>query len=403
MLNVLTPEEAQRVIESAFPPCPRAERAPLDAACSRVLFSPVISGEYVPAFDRSTVDGYAVRAADTFGCSDALPALLRLEGKVAMGAECGVSVSPGACVEIPTGGALPRGADAVVMLEYTEDYGDGTIGVCHPAAPGMNLIFRGDDVRPGQTVLPAGRRLMPQDIGVLAAMGVSTVEVCRPLTVGVISTGDELVRVEEEPGAGQVRDVNSAVLQALVERAGARALRFGIVRDDEALLQSTLDAALERCDMVLISGGSSVGEKDATERLLAEKGELLFHGIAIKPGKPTILARLGDKPVFGLPGHPAAAMLIARMFVLPLLSRLAGCDESEYALTATLTEPVAANHGRAQVVGVGLTERDGALYAAPIHGKSGLIAALAGSNGYFLIPRDKEGVARGETVRVYRY
>lgn len=403
MLTVKTPEEVLRLLETEFSPRPVPEEVPLSEARGRVLFAPVEAGEFVPGFDRSTVDGYAVRSADTFGCSDAIPAILRLRGEVLMGEGAGCALEPGCCAAVPTGGAMPPGSDAAVMLEYTEDYGDGTVGICRSAAPGANLIFKGDDVRPGQTVLPAGRRLEVQDIGALAALGVSRVTVCRRPAVGILSTGDELVPVEETPGSGQVRDVNSAMLQALVEEAGGEAVCFGILRDDEELLREKLDLALERCDMVLLSGGSSVGMKDAACRVIGSRGEVLLHGVAMKPGKPTILGRAEGKPVFGLPGHPVAAFFVSRLFVLPLLDRLQGRTPGWYTVPAVLTEAVSANHGRAQYMGVFLSRRDGILCARPIRGKSGLITTLAGSDGWFCIPRDCEGAAAGETVQVYLY
>ncbi|MDE7261839.1 MAG: molybdopterin molybdotransferase MoeA [Oscillospiraceae bacterium] len=400
MLTVRTPEEVLHILETAFSPRPKPEEIPLAEARGRVLFAPITAEEFVPGFDRSTVDGYAVRSEDTFGCSDALPAILTLQGEVLMGEGADQALGPGCCAAVPTGGAMPIGSDAAVMLEYTEDYGDGTIGICKSAAPGANLIFKGDDVRPGQTVLPAGRRLTAQDIGALAALGTSRVAVSQRPAVGIISTGDELVPVDETPGEGQVRDVNSAMLQALAEEAGAQAVCFGILKDDEALLRETLDHALRQCDMVLISGGSSVGMKDATCRVIEDRGELLFHGIAMKPGKPTILGSAGGKPVFGLPGHPVAAYFVSRLFVRPLLDQLQGCASRRYAVPAVLTEAVSANHGRAQYMGVFLSERNGVWYASPIRGKSGLITTLANSDGYFCIPRDCEGVAAGETIDV---
>ena len=401
MLTVVTLSEAARIMEAAFPPRPEPETVSLEQARSRVLFEPVRATEYVPDFDRSTVDGYAVRAADTFGCSDALPAVLRLAGAVEMGCGAGDVLPENACFSVPTGGAIPMGADAAVMLEYTEDYGDGTIGICRPAAPGENLIFRGDDVRPGQTVLEAGRRLAPQDIGALAALGVAEVQVCRKPRVGILSTGDELVPVTGKPGAGQVRDVNSALLRALAEEAGAEAFCYGIVRDDETLLRAALELALRDSDLVLISGGSSVGAKDATERVLSERGDMLFHGLAVKPGKPTILAKLGDKPIFGLPGHPVAALFVARLLVAPLIERLMDCTAMRYSIPALVTESVSANHGRAQLMGVRLHVEDGRRFASPIRGKSGLITGLAGADGFFEIPRDREGVAAGEEIQVF--
>lgn len=403
MLTVKTPTEALAALEAAFLPCPQPESVPLDQALGRVLYAPVVAAEYVPGFDRSTVDGYAVRSADTFGCSDAIPAILALQGEVLMGQGAGGALAPGACVAVPTGGAIPPGADAAVMIEYTEDYGDGTIGIAKSAAPGADLIFKGDDVRPGQTVLPAGRRLAVPDIGALAALGASQVSVCRRPVVGILSTGDELVPVEAVPEAGQVRDVNAPLLQALAAEAGAETVHFGILQDDEALLGRTLDEALGRCDLVLLSGGSSVGMKDAACRVIGSRGEVLFHGIAMKPGKPTILGSARGKPVLGLPGHPVAAFFVARLLVRPLLARMQGRVLRQRTVPAVLTEAVSANHGRAQYMGVFLEDRAGALYARPIRGKSGLITTLAGSDGCFCIPRDREGCAAGETVDVWLY
>ena len=403
MLTVKTPEEVYAILEDAFPPCPVSEEVPLECACGRVLSEPIAAWEYVPGFDRATVDGYAVRSADTFGCSDAIPAVLTLQGEIAMGEGTGDTLRNGCCMAVPTGGYIPAGADAMVMIEYTEDYGDGTIGVCSPVAPGANLIFKGDDVRPGQVVLSAGRRLLPQDIGALAAMGVARVSVSKKLTVGILSTGDELIPVEETPRDGQIRDVNSAMLKALAGSAGARGICYGILRDEEALLRETLARALEECDMVLISGGSSVGMKDATCRVLESLGSVLFHGIAMKPGKPTILGNVNGKPVFGLPGHPVAAFFVSQLFVRPLIDRLMGRSYSQYTVPAVLTENVSANHGRAQYMGVFLSEKAGVRYARPIRGKSGLITTLAESDGYFYIPRDCEGVSMGTTIDVLLY
>ncbi len=403
MLTVKTPEEVHALLKEAFPQVTSRENVPLDAACGRVLAQAVESGEYIPDFDRSTVDGYAVRAADTFGCSDAMPAVLTLTGEILMGGAAPGPVEPGCCMAIPTGGALPEGADAVVMLEFVEDYGDGTVGICKPAAPGQGLIFRGDDARPGRAALPAGRLLTPQDIGALAALGILEVPVRQKPCVGILSTGDEIVPTARKPGPGQVRDVNSAMLKALCQDAGAQARCFGIVPDRAEDLAAALDEAVVCSDVVLLSGGSSVGAKDAAARVLEHRGELLLHGIAMKPGKPTLVAQVDGKPVFGLPGHPAAAFFAAQLFVRPLLARMQGRDVRPCAVPAVLTESVSANHGRAQYGGVSLIRRDGTLFARPIRGKSGLITALAASDGWFCIPRDCEGAAAGETVSVYPY
>ncbi|MGN1003087.1 MAG: gephyrin-like molybdotransferase Glp [Oscillospiraceae bacterium] len=403
MLTVLTPDEAFSVIKDAFPPRPVPETVALSRARGRVLCAPVESREYVPGFDRSSVDGYAVAAADTFGCSDAIPALLTLTGEVSMGQGAGEPLPSGCCRYVPTGGAVPQGADAVVMMEYCERFGSDTVGVGRPAAPGENMVFRGDDVYPGKVILPAGRLLGAQDIGALAALGVTEVTVCRRPRVGILSTGDELVPAEASPGPGQVRDVNSAMLQALVEEAGGEARPYGILPDEEPLLRAALKKAAAECDMVLLSGGSSVGTKDAACRVIAGLGEILFHGIAMKPGKPTILGRVDGKPVFGLPGHPVAAFFVSRLFVRFALLGLMGREARDFTVSAELTESVSANHGRAQYNGASLFFRNGRWYARPIRGKSGLITTLSDSDGFFCVPRDREGFAQGETIPVTLY
>lgn len=400
MLYVKTPEEVLALIETEFSPLAQIETVPLSAAMGRVLAEDIAAREYVPDFDRSTVDGFAVYAGDTFGCSDAIPAILPLQATVCMGEGADFVLNRGACAAVPTGGAVPKGADGVVMMEYTEDYGDGTIGVSKPAAPGMNLIFRGDDVYPGKVILQKGRVLSGADIGALAAIGQVQVPVAKQLTVGVISTGDELVPPEMQPGPGQVRDVNSPMLEAMLTAFGCRVRNYGIVVDDEALLSETVQRAASECDAVLLSGGSSVGVKDAACRIIESMGQLLLHGIAIKPGKPTILGKAGAKPLAGLPGHPVAAYFVTRLFVLPLLGRLTGRDMTAYTVTARLTESISANHGRAQYHCCRLTRQDGQLYAQPIRGKSGLITTLAGADGYFCIDRDCEGLPKNAEIQV---
>ena len=401
MLHVKTPEEVLALIESEFAPLGAAETVSLTAAMGRVLAEDIAATEYVPDFDRSTVDGYAVRARDTFGCTDAIPAILPLQGEVLMGEGAQFPLNPEECVAVPTGGAVPKGADSVVMVEYTEDYGDGTIGISKSAAPGQNMIFRGDDVFPGKVVLEQGRVLSSQDIGALAAIGRVQVPVAKNLKIGVISTGDELVPPEQTPGPGQVRDVNSPMLEAMLTAFGAEVINYGIVVDDEALLSGKVHKAVAECDAVLLSGGSSVGVKDAACRIIESMGSLLMHGIAIKPGKPTILGKTGAKPLVGLPGHPVAAYFITKIFILPLLCRLTGRKQESYTTTARVTESISANHGRAQVHCCRLESRDGELWASPIRGKSGLITTLAGADGYFVIDRDCEGLPQGAQVQVF--
>ena len=403
MLEVKTPAEVLAMIPKEFKPLGETETISYTEAAGRVLAEDIVAEEYVPDFDRSTVDGYACRAADTFGCSDAIPAILEVKGEVLMGQGADFSLPRDACAYVPTGGAIPKGADCAVMIEYTEDYGDGTVGILKPGAPGMNLIFRGDDVYPGKAILKAGRVLTPQDVGALAAVGKTTVSVSRRVKVGVISTGDELVPPNETPGPGQVRDVNTPLLTAMLRDFGAESVGYGIVVDDEALLRRKVRQAAGECDAVILSGGSSVGVKDAACRIIEEMGALLLHGIAVKPGKPTILGKAGNKPLIGLPGHPVAACFVAQLFVLPLLKRLEGRAQEEYAVTAELTESVGANHGREQLTACHLRREGERLLAAPIRSKAGLITQLAGADGHFIIERDCEGLPKGAQIQVYPY
>ena len=401
MLNVLTPDETLELIKKEFAHiAPTPETVELCAAVGRVLYEDVMAEEYVPGFDRSTVDGYAVKAADTFGCSDAIPAILQVAGKVLMGKEADMPLAEGQCCAVPTGGAVPQGADSVVMIEYTEDYGDGTVGIGKAAAPGQNMIFKGDDVFPGKTILKKGRRLSSQDIGALAAIGKAKVTVAKKPRIAVISTGDELVSPAETPTAGQVRDVNGALLSAMLTSFGAEPVTLGIIKDNEDELRKAVSDAAQSCDGVLLSGGSSVGEKDAAAKVIGGLGDMLLHGIAMKPGKPTILGRVQGKPVIGLPGHPVAVYFVSRVVVLPLLGFFTGLNMPSYTVEAELSESVSANHGRAQYHCVRLQREDGRLIAHPIRSKSGLITTLAGADGYFCIPRDCEGLPKGAQIQI---
>ena len=400
MLNVLTVEETMRLIDERVKPLGRTQQAGIGEAAGRVLAEDVTGTEYVPGFDRSTVDGYAVRAKDTFGCSEALPALLTLSGEILMGQQASEKLQPGCCMAVPTGGAVPEGADAMVMVEHAEDYGDGTIGIMKPAAPGDNMIYRGDDIAPGKVLLSAGLVLAPQDVGTLAAMGKVQVSVSVRPRVGILSTGDELIPADQAPQEGQIRDVNSHFLAAMFAAAGGAVHNYGIIRDEDALIGAALDRAIEENDMVLISGGSSVGLKDAACRLIEERGELLMHGISMKPGKPTILGIASGKPVFGLPGHPAAAYFSARLFAMRAFWNLCGSRQEPVKVSAVISESIGANHGRTQFTAVTLTGTPGSLTATPIRSKSGLITSISAADGFIAISRDSEGLGAGAKVEV---
>ena len=410
MLEVISLEDAKALVLESFGVVQpgEIERVSLAQAAGRVIAHDVVAREGVPPFDRSTVDGFAVVAADTFGCSDALPALLDLSGEVEMGAEPDCACAAGSCVRVPTGGQLPPGADAVVMLEYCEEYGDGTIGVARPVAPGENIVFENDDVKPGQVLIKAGTTLQAHHVGTLASLGMASCDVLRRVRVGVISTGDEIVDVSQRPIASQMRDVNAPVLAAAVEACGACAVAFPIVPDNYDVLHETVREALlaRGCDVVLVSGGSSAGQKDNTARVLGSFGDMLFHGIAVKPGKPTMCADVQGKPVFGLPGHPVAAYFMFLEIVRPILvgagrSPVAGASAQDVrCVQAVLAEGLPSNHGRSELVAVRLERRDGRMYAVPVRNKSGLISQLSCSDGYVSIARNQEGLSAGVPVDV---
>ncbi len=397
MLHVSSIAEVNDLISERFGELrSAAENVPLSQALGRALAADVSANEFVPNFNRSTVDGYAVIAVDVFGCSESIPALLDLVGESCMGQPIDIQLQKGQCVYVPTGAELPANADAMVMLENADDFHDGTIAIYKPAAPGANLIYRGDDVKPGQTVLSAGLRLTAADIGALAALGITQVEVMRSPRVAIISTGDELVAAGQPLQAGQIRDVNAPMLAAAVSAAGGQAQVFGIIKDDQASIQTAVSAAMEACDMLLISGGTSVGVKDAIPAVISELGELLVHGVAAKPGKPTILGEIRGKPVFGLPGNPVAAYFMFLTFARPLLLSMQGAQVEARVVSAPLARAVSSNHGREEFVPVRLS--DGR--AHPIASKSGLITTLAGADGFMRIARDCEGLSRDELVEV---
>jgi len=408
-LKVKTAAEVLSILEG-INPLPR-ERVPLELACGRRLASDITAAESVPNFARATMDGYAVRSRDTFGASESLPALLERTGEVVMGEATDLAVAPGKAVEVPTGGMLPDGADAVVMIEYVSKLDNTMIEISRPAAPGENVLKTGDDIALGEVVLRRGAMLRPQDIGVLAALGIVEVEVFRVARVALISTGDEIVPVEIHPlPPGKVRDINSLSLAAQIESAGARVGMRQKVCDRLEDLVSTCREAIMNHDVVVLSGGSSVGVRDYTAQVLAglPKSELLVHGVAIRPGKPTIFGRAGGALFWGLPGQPVSALITCRAFVLPSLLKLHGATETELtykrSIGAILNQQLPSVHGRTDYVPVALTRSgQGATGASPIFGKSGAISILARADGYVVIPEHVEGLDAGTEVAVFLF
>jgi len=372
------------------------EPVPLVEALHRILADDVRADVDIPGFTRSVVDGYAVRSADTTGSSDTIPSMFPLRGRVAMGASAGTHLPSGECIYVPTGGILPEGADAVVMIEHAEQIGEEIL-IKKPAAHGENVLFFNEDFSSGDVVCKRGRRLTPQDIGVLAAAGCIDVPVVRIPKIGILSTGNELVPVNVRPLPGQVRDVNSYVVASFVREQGCTPILYGIVRDDREALCSAISNATAECDAVLISGGSSKDDRDMVAAIIREQGEVLIHGIAISPGKPTIIGRLGDIPVIGLPGHPASAFIVLIAIVRHLFAGMTGDRESGVRIVqATLDQNVSSSKGREDYVRVAV--RDG--IATPLFGKSGLLNTLVKSSGVVRVPAEREGLETGTTVEV---
>ena len=394
--RVVRVEEAGFLLQSNFP-SPETEEIGLEEALGRILAADVVSQEDIPPFPRSTVDGYAVRAQDTFGSSESMPGFLTCKGEIVIGKEAGMALASGECLWIPTGGMLPSGADAVVMVEYTERLGKDTVLVNRPVTPKENVVGIGEDVSRGQVVFRRGHWLRPQDLGVLASLGVNHVPVFEKQCVGIISTGDEIVPVENTPIGGQVRDVNSYSLRGLVLEAGGVPRVYGIVPDDAEKLEKVLKRALEENRLVLVSGGSSVGQRDITLQVLMSLpgAELLFHGIAARPGKPTMAVRVNHRLVLGLPGHPVACYLMFLLLVRPLLGA-----PPPFKAVATMKAAVASQAGRDDYVRVVIAEEAGGLVARPVYGKSGLMNIMARAHGFVHIPYEKQGIQSGEQVLV---
>lgn len=422
MKNFLTLQSVETVLGHlrALPVLP-AETVPLTEALGRRLAEALHAPADLPGFDRSTVDGFAVRARDVFGAQEGSPALLECVGDCPMGAVPDISLQPGQCARILTGGMLPEGADCVVMVEYSRPAGGDMVELTRTQAPGDHVVMRDEDAAAGDCIIPAGRKLRPQEIGLLASFGQQDVAVRRAPRVAIISTGDEVVPIESEPRPGQVRDVNSYSLAALCRSAGASPTLAGLVRDDAEALRRTVLAALDEADVVVVSGGSSAGMRDHTVDVFTSVpgSELLTHGVAISPGKPFILARSGGKCLMGLPGHVSSALVCARAFLVPLLEHLQGSagDELVPSLTARLTRAVASAQGRRDYIRVKLVPASAAALEAawlpqgldcsdvdwlaqPLMKPSGVVSGLVEADGLVICAENREGLTAGERVRV---
>jgi len=402
--NVKTTEEVLGLVKG-FEPAGH-EEVPLSEAFGRVLSGDMVSPEDLPGFLRSTVDGYAIRARDSFGATESLPAFLEIAGEVKMGEVPSAVAGSGKAVKIPTGGMLPRGADSVVMIEYCHLLDESTLEISRTVSPQENVIQPDDDFKAGALVLSGGRRLRPQDVGVLAGLGLTSASVRRVPKVAIVSTGDEVIPVDQTPKPGQVRDMNTYTLGAFCRREHAVAVPMGLCGDRYEDLLALVKKGLENADTVWVSGGSSVGTRDLTLKVFEslEGMELLVHGISISPGKPTIIARAGRKALFGLPGHVASAMVVAEIFLRPFLAALSGEGDwgkkDRDAVKARLARNVESVSGRDDFIRVRLVKDGEGWVAEPIFGKSGLISTLVEADGLMQIGRNTEGVYEGDTVEV---
>lgn len=377
---------------------------PVSESCSQVLARDLIAGKDLPGFRRSAMDGFAVAAASTFGASESSPAWLAVAGTIHMGDIPSFELVPGQAAKISTGGMLPGGADAVVMVEHTQMVDSGSVEIYKSVAPLQHVIDAAEDYAENDLILKKGTLLRPQETGLAAGLGYTELEVYAVPTVGIISTGDEVVDIGTEPRPGQIRDINTYTLGAFVRQAGGIPVTYPIVRDDPARLLDTCRRAAKETDMVMISGGSSVGARDYTVDVLEKLPDtrILVHGISLSPGKPTILARSGKIPVWGLPGQVVSAMVVFRIVVKPFIDRLRGVSgpRNQIRIPATLSRNVASAQGRTDFIRVCLEKTGGRLIASPVLGKSGLIRTMVAADGLLEIGENREGLEKGTLVEI---
>lgn len=405
----LTPvHEALSLLTSSLQNIQRtSERICLTEALDRITAQDILSPENLPAQARSTMDGFAVRAADTYGASQSSPCYLQISGEVLMGENPLGKIAQGHCFRISTGGLLPTGSDGVVMLEHTIPVDSKMIELVKSVGAGTNLINRGEDISTGSIALEAGHRLRPQDLGLLAGLGIGALEVYCRVKVGILSTGDEIVHWSENPPAGKIRDINAITLTGLARRAGAIVTDYGIVSDREEDFFPTMLTAIEENDLVLFSGGSSVGMRDLGEKVIERLGNpgILVHGVTLKPGKPIIIGLHNGIPLFGLPGHPVSAMVCFELFVEPAIELLSGHKKNrtlpQPTIQAVLERNINSAAGRLDLIRVRLQEINGVLMAQPVLGKSGSISTLSRAHGYFFIDESSQGLEKNTEVRVH--
>jgi molybdopterin molybdotransferase len=408
--GLMAVEEAQSLLLSRLSQIRCAiEIVPLEQALDRVLAENVNSPENLPPQARSVMDGFAVKATDTFGASESMPCYLDITGQVDMGTLPKGKVEKGCCYRIATGGFLPEGADSVVMFEHTIPVDDTMIEIVKSVGEGSNIINTGEDIGEGQKALEVGRLLRPQDLGLLAALGLAEVPVFEKVRVGIVSTGDEIIEHHKPLTPGKIRDINSITLAGMVQRNGGIPTNYGIVSDTREVFFPALEKAVKENDIVLFSGGSSVGVRDLGEQAVEALGPpgVIVHGVALKPGKPVLIGLSDTTPLFGLPGHPVSALVCFDLFVAPAIREISGQQPANDQLMPTITARMSRNlnsaAGRLDIVRIRLLTGSDIPIAEPVMGKSGAISTLSGSDGFFIIDEDSQGVTQDSVVTIYRY
>jgi molybdopterin molybdotransferase len=387
-------EEAEEIILSSVRPIDRTESIIVSEAVNRVLAEDITADRSVPPFDRSAMDGYAVIAEDTFNAGDR-EVLLQLDGAIHAGEVSGIEITKGHCIQIATGSPKPPGADAIVMVEYTEKQGNNVL-ITRPVYPGANISKLGEDIKKGDVVLRKGALLTPAKVGALAALGRTKVEVYQKPKVSVIATGTEIVQPGEPLHPGQIYDVNSFTLEAILKKNGVIVQRYPVITDDPKLLREGIEKALDS-DIVVLSGGSSVGERDLLAGILEDMGRVLFHGVQIKPGKPTLFGTINGKAVFGMPGFPTSCLSNAHIFLVPAIRKMARLPSStERTMRAKMGKRIVSSSGRKQFLTVRV--ENGIAYPAFKH--SGAITSMAQADGYVILPVNLDVIEEGEDIEI---
>ncbi len=379
----------------------QVESVDLLDSLDRVIAQDIVAGIDVPEFDRSTVDGYAIVAEDSHGASDTIPSILSQIGQVRMGEETELIIRPGQAAYVPTGGMVPKGSSGMIMIENTEIMGDNLL-IYKPIGQRSNILYKGDDIRRGQVILTRGQKITPERMGALAAIGKSSIKVYKKAKFYIISTGDEIIGLEDQLSFGKVRDINTYSLKGLIDKSGGQVVGRSIIRDDYEALKNEVEKALKLADIVLISGGSSVGTMDYTKDVIDSfpgKG-VLVHGIAIKPGKPTIVGECNGKMVIGLPGHPVSSVVVYKAIVDFFLQEKYGNTSFKPFILAKLEANFPSSPGKETYQMVTIKKEADGYHARPSHGKSGMISLLSGSSGYIVIGKDEEGLYKGELRQV---